>query len=267
MYWPSPVRRETLDGFRLRVPGAHQPATARANELVELPAACAHCLGGLRGQLRKDRVRFCREHDAHAGDFLQPRLQQLRHCIRVTPVAQPDVVIQQSEPRRGNEAHFRSQLAGLLQTVGKIVGERAVEEHHRLTDGQTVLGPAEAQHVDARAPRDLGRMHVERGNRVREPRAVHVHFQMTPFGDRRDRAHLLDGIDRAYFRRLGQRDDLRLRVVNIGAARDDRFDRIRRELAANARRGQQLGAAREEFGAAAFIGFDVREFMADHRVV
>jgi hypothetical protein len=94
-----------------------------------------------------------------------------------------------------------------------------------------------------------------------------MHLEIPSFGDRRDRADLRNGVDRADFRRLRQRDDLRLRIMDVGAAGDELLDRVGRELAVPALRREQLRAAREELRAAAFVGLDMRQLVADHGVI
>ncbi|MCY1179916.1 hypothetical protein D9M73_203350 [compost metagenome] len=55
--------------------------------------------------------------------------------------------------------------------------------------------------------------------------------------------------------------------MDVLALEGDFADRIRRQLAVFGAGDQQLGAVGEEFRCAAFVGFDVGGFRADHAVV
>ena len=223
-------------------------------------------------QPREDRVGLRRVQQLDAGHVAKGGVQPRGHRVGMARVGQPGVVLEQPQPRRRDEAHLRRQLAGLLDPPGEVLGQRPVEEHDGLADRQAVLRAAEAEHIDAGAPGDVARMAAQRGHRIGEARAVHVHLEVAALGDRRDRAHLLDAIDRAQLGGLGQAHHLRLRVVDVVALGHQRFHRVRRELA-EPRRGalgfahQQLRAVGEELRPAAFVGLDVRHRAADHRVV
>ena len=71
-------------------------------------------------------------------------------------VAQPGAVLQHADPLRAEEAHLRGELAGLLAAVVELPGELPVEEDDGLGGVHAVLGAAEAEHVDARAPGEVG---------------------------------------------------------------------------------------------------------------
>ncbi len=92
----------------------------------------------------------------------------------------------------GNKAHLlEANRPACFTWVGEVLGQAAVEKHHRLAHRQAILGAAEAQHIHAGPPGDLGRMHAKRRHRIGKARAVHVHAQLPPLGDGRDGAHLL----------------------------------------------------------------------------
>jgi hypothetical protein len=55
--------------------------------------------------------------------------------------------------------------------------------------------------------------------------------------------------------------------MDIGTPRHHGLDPIGREFAVDTRCGHQLGAVRKKFRATAFVGFDMRQFVADDRVV
>jgi hypothetical protein len=110
-------------------------------------------------------------------------------------------------------------------------------------------------------------MHVECSHGVGEACAVHVDFQVAALRNGGNRAHFFDAIDSAHFGGLRERHNLGLWVVDVGAAGDDGFDRIGCQLAGDARRGQQFRTVREELRAAALVGFDMGQLVADHRMV
>ncbi len=94
-----------------------------------------------------------------------------------------------------------------------------------------------------------------------------MHPQLAALGDGSNGTHLFHRVHGANLGRLRQRHHLGLGIVNVRAARHQRFHRIGRELAVGARRGQQLGAVGEKLRAATLVGLDMRQFMADHRMV
>src|SRR5580698_7516315 len=129
---------ELLDCLGQRVPCAHQAAAARADELVELPAFVAQRERHVRRQFRKHGVRLRLEHHLHRRDSGKMPGHQAGHGVRVTGVAQPDVIVEQAEPWRRDEAHLRRQLPRLFGAIGEIDGQRLVEENDRFAHRQAV---------------------------------------------------------------------------------------------------------------------------------
>ena len=92
--------------------------------------------------------------------------------------------------------------------------------------------------------------------------------QTALLGQRRDRGHLIGAIGAAIFARLGDRNRMRLNLMDIVADRIDRgADGLRRKLRALPRHQQQLGAVEVEAGRAAFVHLDMRFLVAHHRAV
>ena len=55
--------------------------------------------------------------------------EQAGHSVGVLGITQPDAILQASRPRRGREAHFRSQLTALLAvTVPRSSAVRHIEK-------------------------------------------------------------------------------------------------------------------------------------------
>src|SRR3546814_6105023 len=76
---------------------------------------------------------------------------------------------------------------------------------------------------------------------------------------RRDRLDFFDRINLPRLGRLRDRHDARLGEMNVRAARCERADRFRGQLAVVRLRHEQLRSVREEFGGPAFVGFDRSE--------
>ena len=109
------------------------------------------------------------------------------------------------------------------------LARRRIEEHHHLRGHRAVLGGAEAQHVDAGLPRQLGRRAADEGQRIGEARAVHMQLEPVAVRRRGDRGDLVGRVDGAALRRLRDADRGGLRMM------DDAVDRL------GQRRGQLLG--------------------------
>ena len=155
-------------------------------------------------------------------------------------------------------------MARALAPEGEFRGERLVEDHHRLGRQRPVLGGAEGEDVDPGAPGDLGRAHLQEGERIGEARAVHMQLHAIALAGRRDRRHLGRAIAGAGFRRLGQADGRRLDVMDhalMGGGQCG-LDLGRAHLAVVAHQVHQLGAAGIELRRAAFIDADMSVALA-----
>ncbi len=182
-------------------------------------------------------------------------------------MAQPGSTLQQSDPRRRQEAHFRRQLPGLFAAVVEVFGQLVVEEQDRLTHRHAVFGAAEAQHVDAGLPGQFRRRAAEERAGVGKACAVHVQVQAQFLAGGADRLELVGAVHAADFGGLGNGDHARLGVVDVLALECNFADRLRGQLAVFTARGEQLGAVGEEFRRAAFVGLDVGRLGADDAVV
>jgi hypothetical protein len=111
-------------------------------------------------------------------------------------------------------------------------------------------------------------MAAEMRDRVGETGAVHVQAELARLGQLADRRHFVGRVGEAIFGGVGDRDRVRLDLVDVVADRiDHRADRVGRQLGARAGGGEQLGAVGVEFGRAAFVAIDVRIAVADHAAV
>src|SRR5947208_9686635 len=89
-------------------------------------------------------------------------------------VLEPDAIAHDRRPWRREKTHLRRELAALLATAQELVRERAIEKYDRFTERQTILGAAQAKHIDAGAPREVGRCAVERRHRIGKACAVEL---------------------------------------------------------------------------------------------
>ena len=156
------VGREAVDRVGRGVPGAHEAAAGLAEEGVEAPAALAQARLHRRAAARRTR-----RSTAPAPSGARPRG---RRCARHSRCAmalawrafsQPHVVLEQRQPRRRDEPHLGVEVARLLDPPLELPRQLAIEEQHGLADREPVLDPAEAQHVDAGAPGQIGRRAAE----------------------------------------------------------------------------------------------------------
>jgi hypothetical protein len=84
-------------------------------------------------------------------------------------------------------------VAGLLDPPLELPRQLAIEEQHGLADGQSILDPPEAQHVDAGAPGKIGRGAAEECHRIGKARPVHVHREAVAAGHLYESCDLVDG--------------------------------------------------------------------------
>ena len=108
---------------------------------------------------------------------------------------------------------------GLFAAVGKLLAQFPVEED-RFADGQAILvPPKQMASTPARQVMSAGAQ-LSAATALAK-RAPSMHLEPVRLRDARDAAHLALVVERAEFGRLRQRDDLRARVVDVGAPRDD----------------------------------------------
>ena len=141
-----------------------------------MPAHGEHGLGHRGTHVDEHRIdldRACQRESRHGADG---RAQALRHRIGMGRVPQPGSGFEYALPLATLEAHLGGELTGLFAAVVELRRQRRVEEHHRLGGVEAVLGAAQGQHVDTRAPAQVGRRHPgQRRERVGETRTVHLH--------------------------------------------------------------------------------------------
>ena len=141
----------------------------------------------------------------------------------------------------------------------ELPGLRFVEQDHRLRRQRAVLGGAEAQHIDARAPGEIGGRTAQPRDRVGEARAVHMHRNPRRMRHLRQPRHLLDGVGGARLGGLGQRQRALLHVVHPGARGEAQRvgQRVGRDAGVGAAQQGELGAAGVELRRAALVLLDM----------
>src|ERR1051325_3480522 len=128
-------------------------------------------------------------------------------------VAQPNVAAQQPDPRRGQKARFRRQLAVLFQSIIKIARQFFLKKNHKLACGQTIFRPAKTKNVRAALPRDRFRRATERRDSIGETRAVHMNKTGALMGEVGERPNLVHRVNGAELGGLSDADYARfLRV-------------------------------------------------------
>src|SRR6266478_5917634 len=243
------------------VPGDHEArfAGALGTPVVELEAGGAQPLATLHPELHEHFVRLHRVQQAGAGGAADV----LRQTVGALRVTLPDSAFYVRQQLRGDVARFRQQMPGALTPQLEIPHQITVEENHRLGGQGTVLGCAEGQNVDARAPGDVRGMTVKERERVREARAVHVHLESATVCKTAELGDLLAPVDGAELGGLGQRQRRRLYAVNVNRTRAERRgEGPGQEFAVLAAQQRQLRAAGEKTRRAAFVGCDVCLFVA-----
>src|SRR5437660_4877548 len=80
--------------------------------------------------IHSDKYRVCldRKDDVDLGFGFQPIRELTRRAVSVQCIPQPNVIRQKSEPWRGEETHFRTELASLLEPIIEFARKRS-EEH------------------------------------------------------------------------------------------------------------------------------------------
>ena len=106
-------------------------------------------------------------------------------------------------------------------------------------------------------------------DRIGEARAVHVQAEPARAGELADRGDFVGRIDQAIFGRVGDRDRVRLDLVDVvgGSRRSPRGSLSGVSFAPSPSAEHQLGAMRVEFGRAAFVVLDMRVAVADDAAV
>lgn len=91
----------------------------------------------LKGNLR-DRSEVCGE--------------QRDHTIRVFRLTKPVAIAQHCDPGRGEKAHFRGELAGLLTAIIKFGSDFFVEEHHGFAGQHPVFSSSKGSRKQRNGP-------------------------------------------------------------------------------------------------------------------
>lgn len=113
----------------------------------------------------KNRIGLDRIEDLDLGYGAQEVFEKLGAAAGMGGPLEPSARGEHFPPRRGEETHFRGELAGLLAAVGKLLGEGGVKEENHFAAADARFRSAEAKHIDADPPGDLGRGKAQRVHR------------------------------------------------------------------------------------------------------
>ncbi|CAM2155906.1 hypothetical protein PT2222_350037 [Paraburkholderia tropica] len=253
------VRDQAVDRIRRGAERGHE------THHVRTPAVAIELESGLH-QRGADRLRQTAEDDvglrfAHHLDAWHRRetlRETARHVVRVTRVAQPQIVVQIRVHLRGKKAHLREQMARALAAIAHFGGQRRVEQYDGFGGEHAVFRRAERERVDARFPCHLGGRAAERDERVREARAIHVQLDRRGLADFADRRDFIERVDAAHFG--GLRDARagglrRVHVADLDAC--GRAQCVGIEFRGRPVERHELRAVRVELGRAAFVVVDV----------
>ena len=220
------------------------------------------------GNVDEDAVGLDRrdELDARQPGDRCPR-QSARHRVGVRRMAQPGAAVEHRDPRRCEVPHLRRELPALLAPPSEFLAERPIEEHDRLAERHAVLRAAEGQHVHAGALGDVGGMAAQRGDGIREPRAVQVHLHAAFVGERRKAPRSSTGVYTVPSSVACVRASARGREpCSSGGVTERAATACRRQLRMRRLDPEELRAAAEELGRTALVDVDVRERVAEHGV-
>src|ERR1039458_10581478 len=144
------------------IPCKHDSRCA-ADEGVELPTAVAQSIENLVRRHQEDGVGIDRRSDGYVGDAGNLLRKVRCTLIRMRGILEPSASLEHADPRRGEEAHLRRELAGLFAAVIEIDGERGVEEQDCLAHGHSVFCSAQAENIHAAFPTELCRREAKMG--------------------------------------------------------------------------------------------------------
>ena len=141
-----------------------------------------------------------------------------------------------------------------------------VEKQDRLAHRHAVFGAAKTQHIHPGFPAQLCRRAAQESAGIGETGAVHVQQQAQLLAGVADGADFFGAVHAADFGGLGDGDHPRFWIVDVLALEGDFADRLGGDLAVFSTGDQQFGTVGKELRGAAFVGFDVSGFGADHAV-
>ena len=123
----------------------------------------------------------------------------LKHCgaaaamraasrLALLGIALPHTTFEVREKLHGGVSSLAEQLPRPLATELEVRDAGRIEKHHGLRVHAAILDHAKRQHVDARLPGEVGRVHFLGHQRVGEACAVHVHGHVVFVSNLRERA-------------------------------------------------------------------------------
>ena len=170
-----------VDALGLLVRAADEALLAA--QRVEAEWSARERIRRARRQSQEEHVRLDRRHDLDTGQRCQATRKLRGMRIGAAPALEPAIVCEIALDLRRHEARLRQYLAAAPHQERHLRRERLLENDQHLGVDRAILGRAERQKVDARAPGDLGGGAAERCDGVREARAVHVHLEAVAVRD------------------------------------------------------------------------------------
>ena len=158
-------------------------------------------------------------------------------------------------------------MAGLLDPPFELARQVTIEEQHGLADGQPILHPAEAQHIDAGAPGEIGRRAPEERHGIGKACPVHVHLQAVAARHIDERGDLVQAVDGTELGCLSDRQCTRLDVVHAAALPRQRVDHVGRQLCERRAGRDDLRPAGEQRRRPGLVLLDVARGVGDDGVI
>jgi len=241
-----------------------------ADERVKMPAVREERGGGGRRELGEDGVDGGLAEERDAGKGAEGGGEFSGLGVGVGGVAEPGAGFEDRAPLGAGEALFGGELAGLFHAVGEVAGEGFIEEDDGLGGEQAVFGAAETEDIDAGTPGEVGGSVAggsDGGAGVGEAGAVEVDGEAVGVGEVGEGVDLGRGVDGPVFGGLGEGEGAGFREMDAVAAGEGGGDGGGGEFAVGAGEREELAAAGEELGGAAFVGVDVGDLVAEDALV
>jgi len=124
------VTNEIADTILSGRPGTHQTINIRLDKFVETPSARVKAAHKFIVHARKDRICLHWEYNFNVCLTLQTMRKLARGVVGMLSVLQPNVLFQNSQPRRSQETHLRAKLAGLFHSILELTRNLFIEKYH-----------------------------------------------------------------------------------------------------------------------------------------
>ncbi len=169
-------RDQRVDFLWRRVPAADEAREARPAAIIE-NAVLRQRVEARRAHLDEQLIGLDRGQQPHAGNCADARRDLRRRVVRLARQAQPEILLDIGRHLRRGEAHFRPDLAGAAQMIGKCGRRILGEDDYGVGQQPAILGDAEGEDVDTGAPGDFRRRAAETCHGVGKPGPIHVQVE------------------------------------------------------------------------------------------